>query len=31
MFDQPQLEALVLGARIVESWGDPSWRWRRPM
>ena len=24
MFDQPQLEALVLGARIVESWGDPE-------
>jgi len=24
MFDQLQLEALVLGARIVESWGDPE-------
>jgi len=24
MFNQPQLEALVLGARIVESWGDPE-------
>ena len=24
MFNQPQLEALVLGARIVEAWADPE-------
>src|SRR5256885_10906729 len=26
MFNEEEIEALVLGARVVQSWGDPAWR-----